>query len=190
MRYSKQLLGGNIAIIMDSHDDEEIRQTFNSFFHHGAIGHNAELHWARETDGGGRAYFWVGSGRGSTSALTKRKIIDAYAKMKTYKFINKRLKVVESYIDDLHAYEDYVYEKIYPIMHVKAHKWFDSMDTYSRIQSVNICVGNPLFSSNWVTEYYDLGVVDSNVYEHESKAVKWGKHKRTMDRHIQGLQTI
>ena len=119
--------------------------------------------------------------------------------MKTYKFANRKLEVVKPYLDELlkklnmteDEYDHYLCELYKPIFYVKAHKWFDSMQSYSMICTKSFCVGdNPYIKQNWITDYYDLGVVDDCVYEHEIKCLKEGKHKRTMDRHIQGLQTV
>jgi hypothetical protein len=183
---------------MDDYDDDEIRRTFDSFFHHGAIGKDAALHWARELDGGGRAYFMVCGGLVKTASSCKDKVIHAYMMMKTYKFVNMKLKVSESYLDGLlerlnmteNEYDNYLCELYKPIFYVKAHKWFDSMQSYSMISKKSICVGDAYRKSDWFTDYYDLGVIDDNVYEHEIRAIKEGKHARTMDRHIRGLQTI
>jgi hypothetical protein len=195
MRYSKQSLGSTLIIIMDDFDDEEIRRTFNSFFHHGAVGKDAKLHWARELDGGGRAYFVVHSKNMQTS---KDKAIHAYMMMKTYKFVNMKLKVSALYLDSLlkrlnmteNEYDDYLCELWKPIMYVKAHKWFDSMQPYTMISTASFWVGDLPIRQNHIIDYYDLGMIDDNVYEHEMKSIKEGKHKRTMDRHIRGLQTI
>ena len=82
MRYSKQSLGGSLIIIMDSLCDDEIRRTFDSFFHHGAIGSGAKLHWTYQMDGGGKAYFLVD---GKTPQGCKDKLLRAYMMMKTYR---------------------------------------------------------------------------------------------------------
>ena len=85
-----QYYGSMKFLVMVSHDDEEIRQTFNSFFHHGAIGADAELNWVYEVNGGGKAFFLINRDYVNSA---KDKLIHAYKMMKLYKYVNEKLSI-------------------------------------------------------------------------------------------------
>ena len=195
MRFQRQLNGKNIILILEDKDDDLIRRTFDSFFHHGAIDKETSLQWVYELNGGGRAFFFV---NGKSPEECRIKIIRAFTMMNVYKKVNEKLNVSKPYLDSVlnklnlteTEYDEYLCELYKPYFYAKAVEWFDSIESYNMIHTASFCIGDPAYRSNWFVDYYDLGVVDDNVYEHEMKAVKEGVHNRTMRSYKEGYASI
>lgn len=180
MKYMIQYFGCMKFLVMINHDDEEIRQTFNSFFHHGAIGADTELNWVYEMNGGGKAFFLV---RNDYVNSAKDKLIYAYKMMKLYKYVNEKLSInkdaLTSILDYYNItdaeYDDYLCEFYEPFFEAKARDWYDSLERHTALVYQRRGIYDPM-SKTWFSgkyaSYYDIGVLSGGIGEHDIKSVK------------------